>query len=171
MKEEEIVELFHDKFCYDPETGVIKYRRNHSRYKKGDVPGSINEAGYLRVCLDNKVYMAHRLIYLVMTGSWPVGVIDHIDGDPLNNKWENLRDVSKTVNGRNTKRQKNNTSGFRGVSWVKGRLKWQAYISTGSGRVSLGLFDMLEEAILARVEAEMLYWSADDRKRKAEFDF
>lgn len=171
MTEEEVISLFHDKICYDPGTGLMTYKIDHYKFKRGDPAGYVCSAGYLRINLGKKIYLAHRLVYLVMTSAWPKGVIDHVDGDTLNNKWENLRDVDRTVNNRNTKRQKNNTSGFRGVSWVKGRSKWQAYISDGSRRISLGLFDILEEAILARIEAEMLYWSVDDRKRKTEFDF
>lgn len=170
MNHEEIVEIFKDKYEYNPETGIVTYAKDHCRSKKGDRAGHIGTSGYTILMIDGQRYYLHRLVYLVMTGNWPKGFIDHKDGDKLNNKWENLRGVTRTINSRNRKRSRSNTSGYNGVSWEKSRKKWQVHISVNSKQISLGLFDFIEDAILARIEAEILYWGEDGRQQQTTFD-
>lgn len=168
MEKEELIKLFNDKYEYNPETGVVIYKTGSYRKTKGQVAGTRSK-GYFVLTLD-KNYQAHRLIFLIMTGDWPKGVIDHKDGDGFNNKWENLRDTNQVINGRNKKLPKNNTSGYRGVSWVKRENRWQVHIAVNKKMVYIGLFDLLEDAILARVDAEMRYWGGSDREIESEFD-
>jgi len=95
-----------------------------------------------------------------MTGEWPCGDVDHKDTDRVNNKWNNLRDVTKSVNSRNKSQHKNNTSGSVGVSWHSKREKWVATIYVEGKQLHLGYFDFKEDAILARMTAEKEngYW-------------
>lgn len=95
------------------------------RVKAGDVAGSVNidhKKGYSQcnVTLSCKDYIVARVIWTMHNGQIPDGfVVDHIDGNTLNNRLSNLRIVQHCVNGRNMKFNKNNTSGVRGVSFMK----------------------------------------------------
>lgn len=107
----------------------------------------------IQLRLDGKSYYAHRIIWKMVTGK-DAELIDHEDGNRLNNKINNLRDVSNTINSRNCKLHCKNTSGHTGVSWSKTSNKWEAYIWDNSVKYNLGLFVSLEDAISAREEKE-----------------
>lgn len=74
---------------------------------------------------------------------------DHIDGDPLNNQCSNLRTATKSENQRNRGKQKNNTSGYKGVTWHKHSKTWDAKIVINNKTVHLGSFHTPEEAARA----------------------
>ena len=81
-------------------------------FRKGSIPVA------WQVTINQKLYYAHRILYLLNHRQITATLqIDHIDGNPLNNLIENLRLVSNTVNNRNHRKQKNNTSGVTGVSY------------------------------------------------------
>lgn len=142
---------------YDPETGVFIWKVDRGkRTKKGSFAGSLDNKGYLIIRFNGKGYKAHRLAFLYMEGYFPENQVDHIDRDKTNNKWNNLREVSHTCNMRNCKISKINTSGITGVSWHKGRKKWQSQIRIPKP-IYLGLFDNLIDAAKARWEAEVKY--------------
>lgn len=153
-------------FHYDPETGrLIWLPRPRSSFASrlayvawtaryaGKEAGSLIAAGYRFINI--KKFMgtsAHRVAWLWTHGEWP-DTIDHIDGDPSNNRLSNLRNVSMAENRRNVARTKLNKTGVSGVCFDKSRQKWMAY---GSSRpnVNLGRHDTLESAIAARKEWE-----------------
>lgn len=143
---------------YVPETGDFR-RIGHQTGRKPKNPsraGSLHAAsGYWLVCVLGRQYKAHRLAWLYMTGEWPNQTIDHIDGDRANNRWGNLRDVSRAANYRNKRRAKSNSkTGLLGVSPNNGR--FQARICT-DGRIQyLGCFATPEEAHEAYVQAKRL---------------
>lgn len=103
--------------------------------------------------LDVKIY-AHRAIWALQTGAWPEGDIDHISGDRANNRWVNLRSISRKVNAKNTKRRETNTSGMMGVSQYGARGRWRARIMTDGKMTNIGCFDTYEDACEARQAAE-----------------
>lgn len=105
--------------------------------------------GYLTITIDKRAYLAHRLAWLYMTGEWPSDYIDHIDGVPAHNAWDNLREATQTQQNANTRLRKNNTSGYRGVKWHKGCQKWNANIQVNGKSRYLGLFDSKEDAYAA----------------------
>lgn len=80
-------------------------------------------------------------------------MIDHIDGNPLNNKKNNLRACSNSENVKNVGKYTNNTSGFKGVSWHKYVKKYHAHIGNDGQKIHLGYFDKKEEAARAYNEA------------------
>ena len=92
-----------------------------------------------------------------MTGDWPEAEIDHIDGNPSNNAWSNLRAVNSQENNRNKRRPNTNKSGRIGVSWNERRRKWRARICVCGKRKYLGMFHELEDACHARQAAEILH--------------
>jgi hypothetical protein len=86
-----------------------------------------------------------------MTGSWGRPTIDHRDGDPTNNRWNNLRKATPSQNSANRRRPQNNTSGFKGVLAYRG--KWRATISKNGQSTVLGMFQSPEAAHAAYVAA------------------
>ena len=98
-------------------------------------------------------YKAHRIVWKLIKGTDPL-FIDHINGDPADNRIENLRSVSHRENHLNQKLHNTNTSGTSGVYWFKPQQKWMAKINTGVGTDFLGYFAKKEDAIAARKQAE-----------------
>ena len=78
--------------------------------------------------------------------------IDHIDGNPLNNKIENLRECTHQQNHFNERKPKNNTSGIKGVSFHKPTKKWRATVFLNYKQHYLGLFKDIKEAEKACIE-------------------
>lgn len=85
-------------------------------------------------------------------------VVDHIDGDTMNNRKSNLRVCETKENLRNSKMRINNTSGHKGVIWYKNTNKWVAYIMVDYKHKTLGYFDDIEDAIKTRKNAEEKYF-------------
>lgn len=90
---------------------------------------------------------AHRVIWAMQTGEWPSLDIDHIDGNPANNAWSNLRVASKSQNMWNSKICTANRSGIKGVSWNSAKGKWQAGLSVNGKFINAGRFNSKEEAM------------------------
>ena len=133
----------HELFEYD--NGVLIRKINiNGQAKKGQVAGNLNKStGYMDVRVDNKNYRQHRMIFLMFHGYLP-NVVDHIDGNPLNNKVENLREATKMQNRWNCKPNRGTISGVKGV--YKDHSKWKALINVGGVRYYLGMFETIEEA-------------------------
>lgn len=146
---------------YNPETGDFHWKVNigrNGKVKAGDLAGNVSTSrGEKRRCIRfrNVKYLAYRLAWLLTYGKWPDGVIDHIDGNPLNNRLTNLRDVSKTVNGQNQRRpSSNNQSGFLGVSRDAKTGLWLSQIYVSKKKKYLGLFRTPEEGHNAYLAAK-----------------
>jgi hypothetical protein len=131
-------------------------KRWNARMAGEEALGSIKGDGYKHGAIDGVHYASHRVIWKWMTGMDPIEV-DHIDGDRQNNKWSNLRSVTRTVNGRNTARHKNNTSGVTGVRYIAKNKKWQAYIMQGVRFIGLGSHAKFDDAVRARKEGEKVH--------------
>lgn len=116
----------------------------------GMVAGTVYDGARIKITLDGRRYLAHRLAWLWMKGKWPADQIDHHDVDPSNNRWLNLREATNGQNAHNTRAHRDNTSGFKGVYWHKLAGKWQAQIMHNGKNIHIGLFDTREEAAAAR---------------------
>lgn len=96
-------------------------------------------------------------------------VIDHVDGDPTNNRLKNLRLATFQQNMRNSHVAKNNNSGFKGVSLNKKSGRYVSYVNLNNQHIHLGSFETAEEAYEARCKASKeLYkdFDAPNRIRK-----
>ena len=101
-----------------------------------------------------RLYQNHRLVWALVHGAWPADQIDHINGDPEDNRIENLRVVSNAENQRNRGRSRNNTSGTNGVYWHSRDHVWTSFIRENGKQRSLGAFTTQAQAMVARKAAE-----------------
>jgi hypothetical protein len=108
---------------FEYRNGQLFWKVNTKARKAGDLAGCPNNQGYWRVGVKNKQYRIHRVIW-VMHGNKPVDVLDHIDGDPSNNRIENLRAANHSTNLFNTKTQARNSHGVKGLRWRSSRKSW-----------------------------------------------
>jgi len=140
-------EKLRELLSYDPDTGLFTWRkRTSNRVTAGSVAGHpCRRDGRLMIGIGGKVYLAHRLAWLHVHGTMPKE-IDHVDGDPTNNRLNNLRECSHAQNQKNLKRAKHNTSGFKGVHYHRGAGKWRARIQSDGKTKSLGLHQTPEAA-------------------------
>lgn len=146
-------------FEYDREKGLLiwRYRKDKDICWNGRLAGKVagsTDKGYRIVKFDDRKYAAHRLIWKLAYGSIPNDMqIDHIDGNGLNNRLDNLRLVTNQENqaNRHADNKRKNGVKFKGV--YKHNNKFKAEITTKSGRLYLGLFNTPEEAAHAYNEA------------------
>lgn len=115
------------------------------RVKKGQKAGTIGNDGYEHIGIFGKIYMSHRIIFLYHYGYLPK-FIDHINGNKLDNKIENLRVANINENQYNSKIRKDNISGVKGVSWYKRYNKWRAQCKVEGKTINLGYFNDIKEA-------------------------
>ena len=143
-------------FNYDKDTGVITHKYTTNSGIQGEIATYDHSGGYLSICISSKQYLAHRIIYLMVTGEWPEQV-DHINHVRQDNRWVNLRNVTNAENNRNTSCQQNSTTDVLGVSLHKPTRKYRAYISVNSKQKHLGLFTTIAAAQAARDLANKQY--------------
>lgn len=130
-------------FDYNAETGdLIRKTTGRSAYVDAG-------SGYHAVCFAGKIYLGHRLVWMMAHGSDPGGdEIDHINGDRKDNRLINLRRCTSSQNNRNRRMSRRNKSGVKGIYWETARRKWFAICSQNF----IGRFDKLEDAAAAVIE-------------------
>ncbi|MBV1814509.1 HNH endonuclease [Pseudomonas viridiflava] len=152
---------------YDPETGFFVWRHESRSgfhgsvlmHRQGERAGTPRKSdGRTVIRIGARTYLSYRLAWLWMTGSWPLLEIDHIDGDPTNDSFSNLRDASRRANQQNIRKAKRDkrSSEFLGVFANRPSYKkpWRSAIYAGGRQISLGSFDTEEEAHAAYVSAK-----------------
>ena len=145
------IQAMAEYLSYDPATGELRWRKSkNSRARVGTVVSRTTEKGYLRFFFNGRQYRVHRVAFALMTGRWPEHQIDHKNGDPADNRWENLREVSNAVNCQNRHRPKCR-SGLLGAH-LAGR-RFSSEITVNGVRRRLGHFDTAQEAHEAYVRA------------------
>jgi len=162
LTQEELKKLFY----YDTDTGGFIWNVSRSsQCKIGDEAGYIQRnkstgKSYRTILVNGKTYLAHRLVFLYITGAFPDDQVDHINGDGCDNRWINLRCVSNTENRRNIKLFHNNKSGVCGVIYCLNKYHndvWYSYIRINKILINLGYFKSLFDAVCARKNAELKY--------------
>ncbi|MET0376406.1 MAG: HNH endonuclease, partial [Rhizorhabdus sp.] len=113
----------------------------------------LSRYGRLVGCLDNVTYLAHRIIYKMMTGLEPEE-IDHLNGNPLDNSISNLSASKRSMNAKNQKLRANNKSGFMGIDFREKRRSWRVRIGDNGKTRTVGHFRTIEEAVAARLKAQ-----------------
>lgn len=159
MNEQELINEL-NSFCkYNHETGelIATRTRQGSHIKINEKLGNLDPDGYLILWVNNRNYFIHRLIWLLTYSKFPKYEIGHRDQNSLNNRLDNLEDITHSVNMKNLTKRYDNTSGVTGVRWDKRKIKWQAQIMFNNKQIHLGYFHNKELAIQARKEAEVKY--------------
>ena len=141
------------KYAYDPLTGVFTRMTSWGSKQVGDIAGSISPQGYRYLAFDGKATPAHRLAWLWAHGELPLGDVDHINRDRLDNRLENLRVVTRSVNAHNSAGR--SLCGKKGVSLTSKGKSWEARISVNRKHIYLGLYASVKEAAAARKGAEI----------------
>lgn len=167
MREIEI-HILHKLLWYNSHTGKLYWRRRpehlfadartcrswNSKFANQEAFTRTNNKGYyVSTILGEAGHLAQRVAWALHYGHWPENTVDHEDGDPSNNRLQNLRSATREQNQRNQKMPTTNTSGHVGVHWENG--KWKATIGIGQHKKKyLGRFESLEDAVAARQDAE-----------------
>lgn len=140
------IEHLRQTLHYDPETGAFTWLRHKYRPDLiGRVAGSRQSVGYWSIAIHNRKQLAHRLVWFYMAGKWPTQHIDHKNGDGRDNRWANLRTVTRAQNLQNMRKAtKANKSGFLGVCAHQG--KWLMQIMVDGKRIRKSGFNTPEEA-------------------------
>lgn len=138
--------------AFDYQDGQL-IRKTGRKGEIGTVAGCIHKGtGYIHIKIKAKAFKAHRLIFLYHNGYLPE-LIDHIDGNKLNNRIKNLREASKQENSHNQKVRLTNSSGVKGVSWHKVSKKWKVALCKDYKSYYFGTYEDRELADLVAVEA------------------
>jgi len=136
--------------------GYLVWAVSRGKAKSGKKAGMIHKNGYLRTGINGKVYSNHRLIYI-----WHYGktskFIDHIDGNPLNNKIDNLREANAIENQQNAKLSVKNTSGYKNVTLCPQTKKWAVKLRVDGKIKTVGRYNDIELANLVAIEARDKY--------------
>lgn len=141
ITQERIKELL----SYDAHSGKFYWRVNRGAAKIGRIAGCLNTKGYRKISVDGHTYLAHRLAWLYIMKVWPVLSVDHKNGDPDDNSFNNLRLASPAQNQHN--KRKYTGSLPKGVAYYKNRTdKFQARIRYKGKQLHLGVFDCKEKA-------------------------
>lgn len=159
-----------ERLSYDPKSGLLTWKVRpesmfpskrawaiwNTRYSNKPAFTSVNKDGYRVGAINNVGLRAVRVIYKLMTGLEPE-MVDHIDGDTLNDSWINLRNVNAAGNQKNMKKSIVNKSGVTGVNWNSANNRWQVLIGHEGKSIYIGIFECLNDAINARKLAETKY--------------
>lgn len=167
-------ELLRKLLRYEPDTGKLFWKERpvsmfsdgyrsaegncnnwNAVYAGAEAFTSENGKGYRKAELLGCYLRANRVAWAIFYGAWPEGQIDHINGVRNDDRIENLRDVTVSENSRNVKMNPRNTSGYNGVSRLKGLDKWMAYIKINGKLKHLGTHNCLTAAMVARKIAEV----------------
>jgi hypothetical protein len=173
-------ELVSSLLSYDPESGKLFWKtRPTSLFPNKRIANAWNSrfsgkeaffttgAGNLKGRIFGRSFCAHRVAWLLHYGRWPSELIDHIDGNPENNKIGNLRDVSQSVNMRNMSVRSDSRSGVLGVRMTRSGT-WIARITAEGVNKTLGHFADFDQAVAVRKQAEKALGFNENHGRKAE---
>ena len=168
-------EYLHQRFSYCPIdiARPLVYRENISAMaRRGDPAGTLSTIGYYRVIISGKQFLIHRMVWLYKhPGCYKYSevpsVLDHINRNPQDNRYENLRPVSSSLNGFNKRNELNNqrSSRYRGVSWISRQAQWRSAFMKGRKLSFLGHFPGTDkgemEAALAYDRMAFKEWGQD----------
>ena len=139
------IEELREFLCYEPDTGLFRWKFSGRGTEANSVAGSLHSKGYIDVTINKKRFKGHRLAWALYYNQDPGEMqIDHIDKNKSNNKIINLRLASNRENGANSGPQRNNKLGVKGICCEKGKFK--ARIKSNGKNYHLGCYDTIEEA-------------------------
>jgi hypothetical protein len=155
------LERVNELLSYNPSTGEFTWKVRRPKVRVGAVAGTLNRDGYRQIQIDGEFVYAHRLAWFVEHGEWPRELIDHKGMKAGDNRLAEIRAATKSENGANRPRQRNNTSGYKGVhqqSAKSGSKGWVASITCKGVHHYLGTFATAEEAAAVYDRAALKYF-------------
>lgn len=142
-------------FDYDETDGSLRWRISQSsRARIGAMAGSVRKDGRRIVTIDGVQYLAARVVWLLVKGTWPAFEIDHIDCDTRNDRIANLRDVPTQINSQNKRRHRSDKRFGSSLGAYPAGRRWRAQIVVGGKAKHLGCFDTEKEAFEAYLVAK-----------------
>lgn len=153
---EEALVKIRNKLSYDNGTGNLTWKDDGSTNNRVGMTAGSSDKGYHRVWINGRTWMAHRVIWAIYYGKWPDNTIDHIDGDSLNNRISNLRDVTQLENNCNKRPYRGRV--FKGVTLKKS--KWYVRVTKGGSFKQGGSYACLGLA-LKRYDELAIYLHGD----------
>lgn len=136
--------------------GQLFWKVTTGRARTGALAGHKRADGYVVIHWKGTQMYAHRLVFMLCNGREPSGFIDHVNGDPSDNRVENLRECTQAQNVRNQRLRSDSTTGIKGVHKMKRTCKWKAHITLGGKTVHIGYFGTKEEAEAAVIARRSL---------------
>jgi len=146
---------------YNPETGEFKWRKRGRGITVGRIAGGSGAKGYMKICVDGKSYPLQHLAILYTEGYLPENPVGFINRVRTDQSRTNLREAPQRCHQRNSRMNKNNTSGVKGVFWDKWHGKWKAHVRVDGENKNLGWYYDLLEAAYARYAAEQFLGFTD----------
>ena len=141
------------------------WKKWNDKYAHQEALINVNNGGYKQGEILSKPHKAHRVVWYMETKELP-DIVDHINGNRIDNSFINLRNVSTSENSRNKCIPTTNKSGVIGVHFCNKAYKWKSKIQIGGKTINLGQFEEIEDAILARKTAEIEYGFHENHGRK-----
>lgn len=165
------IEFLRECLNYNADTGILTWKERppehflHSSRADGGFntkyagkqAGCVMARGYVWLTLCGKLHFAHRIAWAIYHGGYPMGLLDHDNGDRTDNSILNLIESTPEKNSRNQKKRITNTSGQMGVCLRKDTGKYRSFIQADGKRIWIGSHNTFEEAVAARKEAERIY--------------
>jgi len=145
--------------AYDAATGLFSWIQKPSKnIAIGTIAGHASKIGYIQIGFKGKLYLGHRIAWLLFYKENPPKYIDHINCNKGDNRIENLRSATNAQNMSNMSKTKRNSTGFKGVSFHKKLGKYIASIGHKGKCIYIGLYNTPEEAHAAYcAEAKKLH--------------
>ena len=152
-----LVTKMRNQLKYTPDTGELHWKESGSGRRANLLAGSerSERKEVRRIAIDGVNYTTAQVAWTIQTGEFPTFVIDHEDGDPLNDRWANLRRGDGGVDQRNCKMNRRNSTGVNGVRLNNGY--YLAYIGDNGKQKYLGCSADFFEAVCIRKRAELQY--------------
>lgn len=139
-----------EMLSYNEITGEFTRVKKVVKHIAGSVAGCVCPSkGYIKICIDGRTYMAHRLAWFYLHGAWPTDSLDHVNGIRADNRICNLREATNSENHQNRTCNRNSKSGLLGVSWHKSSKTWRASIKAGNKHYHIGHFHCPDMAYAA----------------------
>lgn len=152
-------ERLKELISYDPVDGTFCWKVTRSnRAVAGKVAGKCKDSkGYSVIRVDKRLYRAHRLAYLYITGEWPESDVDHKNNNRADNRWENLRASTRSQNIANKATPASNKSGVKGVCWNVAHQRWLVTLRVEGRHKYIGEFRCKKTAVRAVREARQRF--------------